>query len=58
MSTRAQREADETRRKVEARHRKRIYGLDDEPPQKPCGQCRRPARGRFCYWCGKRRGLW
>jgi hypothetical protein len=32
--------------------------LPDEAPLSACRACGRGTLGRFCYWCGKRRGLW
>lgn len=58
MSTRKAREAEEARRKAHRAHMKHVFGLDDEPSLKACRACGRPTSGRYCYWCGKRRGLW
>jgi len=58
MSTRKAREAQEERQKIHRAHMKHVLGLDDEPKMNACQHCRRATRGRVCYWCGKRRGLW
>lgn len=56
MSTARQRRAeDEARARARADHRKAERAREDPTP---CEQCGRAAEGRFCYWCGKRRGLW
>lgn len=39
-------------------HRIDAKRLPDDPPLSACRACGRSTRGRFCYWCGKRRGLW
>lgn len=58
MSTRKAREAQEVREKIHRARMKHVLGLDEDPPMKGCQSCHRGTRGRFCYWCGKRRGLW
>ena len=58
MSTKKAREADEARRRANRAHMKHVFGLDDGPRMNACEACHRATRGRFCYWCGKRRGLW
>jgi hypothetical protein len=47
---------DEDARRRAANRKAKREAEDPEPHA--CEQCGRAARGRFCYWCGKRRGLW
>ena len=58
MSTRKAREAQEERQKIHHAYMKHVLGLDEETKMNACTQCKRATRGRLCYWCGKRRGLW
>jgi len=53
-----QRDDHERRRRTVAHRRRSIAEIFDDPEPHGCQQCHRAARGRFCYWCGKRRGLW
>lgn len=54
MSITDQRDAEERRR----RRRRSTKEIFDDPEPRACEACHRRAFGRFCYWCGKRRGLW
>jgi len=58
MSTKKAREAEEARRRAHRAHMKHVLGIDQERSMNACRACGRGTHGRFCYWCGKRRGLW
>ena len=57
MSTVRQHRAEDSQRRRRAAHRKAERTHEDSE-RRGCETCGRAARGRFCYWCGKRRGLW
>lgn len=56
MSIARQRKAEDEAR-ARARAAQREGERASEEPS-ACEQCGKSAQGRFCYWCGKRRGLW
>lgn len=56
MSTARQRKAEEDGRARKRSAQRKAERAAEEPTA--CQQCGGAAQGRFCYWCGKRRGLW
>jgi len=56
MSTARQRRADDEARARERAAQRKAERASEELTA--CQQCGKSAQGRFCYWCGKRRGLW